>query len=237
MRVNRSYRQTAVFVLKWPDVERLIQSVSSSLPLVEFSASCSDKLNRTFLDIAELKAFRNAERSAINELSVVAYSSDHRNLLRFTLNSDERNNVRFTIDAEEAIATRLNEYCEDFLASVRPWYSLIAKADWAFVIWILWTSFFLIDAAVGLYKAKSFTINWPKGEIPESVFLAALILGTGAIIFCWLIQKLSRRYFPTGTFAFGDGENRHTSAEVIRTVVIAGIAISVLVSIAFSLFV
>jgi hypothetical protein len=236
MRVSRSNRQTAVFVLKWTDIEKIVSSISQHLPTVTVSAACSDRLDRTFSDLKELKSFRNAERSAITELQIVARDKDHSQRFAFTLNSDDRNNARLSLDAEEAVAVQLNDRYEDFLTAARPWYSWVARTNWYLVVTVIWIAIQLGRLAITIFKAKSLSFQWPKEGIPGSVLAQSLLIGMLPVFIGALINRVRRKYFPTGTFAFGDGENRHARAETVRTVLIAAFGVSLLSSIVVSWF-
>lgn len=236
MQINRSDRETAVFVLKWMDIEKFLESVKQYLPRMSISASCTDRLNRTFADIDELRKFNNSQRTAIAELEIIA--SDDKRSQRFSmaLSNNERHNVRISLDADESIAIHVNDLYQDFLDSVRPWYSWIARADAYFVVFGIWLFALLGLLAAILFKlfqlfslleAKSIPFKWPKFEVPGTVFLSSVLIGLVVPFVVAAINRFRSKFFPMGTFAFGDGENRYNRDEVIRTVVIAGFAISV----------
>jgi hypothetical protein len=245
VQINRSARETAVFVLKWMDIEKFLGSVEQYLPRMSISASCADRLNRTFADIEELKKFNNSQRTAITELEIIA--SDDKRSQRFSmaLSNDERHNVRISLDADESIAIHVNDLYQDFLDSVRPWYSWIARADGYFVVLgiLLFALFgmlavilFKLSNLFTLLNAKSIPFKWPKFEVPGTVFLNSFLFSLLIPFVVVTINRFRSKFFPMGTFAFGDGENRHNRDEVIRTVVIVGFAVSVASSLVVAWF-
>ncbi|MDB5856091.1 MAG: hypothetical protein JWR22_4132 [Herminiimonas sp.] len=234
MRVSRSDRQTAAFIVNWSDIDGLISSIATTLPIITIAASCSDKLSRTFADIAELRAFRNSERTAITELAVTARTVDHSQRLQFTLSSDHPNNVRHTFDGEEADALRLDKLCEDFLDSVRPWYAIVAKANWTFILMGLLIAFYVGSLIVILLRAKAIRIDWQKDGLSAEGWVKSFVFGFAPLLLGGLLNALRNRYFPLAVFAFGDGEKRNARTEVVRTVIIGGFAVSVVASLLLS---
>lgn len=236
MHISRSDRETAVFVLKWSDLEKLLASISNSLPIVTISASCADKLNREFADVKELQSFGNPARAAITELRLIARDQERTQRFSLSLSNDPRHNARITIDGDEATATKINDIYQDFLDSIRPWYSWTAKADWYFVVLGIWLLIQFSSIAITLIKATKITFEWPKDGIPAKYFLEVFLVSFIPLFIGVAMNRLKSRFFPTGTFAFGDGENRHGSSEVIRTVLIASFAVSIVSSLVVAWF-
>jgi hypothetical protein len=236
MHISRSDRETSVFVLKWSDIEKLIGAVGELLPVTSISAACADRLDRAFADLHELKKFSNSKRAAIVELSIVA--RDEARLQRFSisLNTDERRNVRVSLEADEAIAIKVNDLYEDFLDSVRPWYSWIARADWYLVVFGIWMLIQLGSIGILMLKATSISFTWSADGIPTKDLLKSFLVGLWPLFIGIAMNHVRNKFFPTGTFAFGDGENRHQHNEVIRTVLIAAFAVSIVSSVMVSWF-
>jgi hypothetical protein len=236
MNISRSDRETSVFVLKWSDIEKLFIAVAAFLPKITISASCNDRLDRSFSDLEELKKFSNSQRAAIVELKLVAWDETHSQRFSIYLSNDVRNNVRISLEANESVAIQINDLYQDFLDSIRPWYSWIARADWYLVISGIWMFVQLGSVGIALFKATSFSLDWPKDGVPGIVFVKAFFIGMLPIFIGVGMNRVRNRFFPTGVFAFGDGENRHHRNEVIRTVLIAAFAVSVVSSLVVSWF-
>lgn len=240
MHISRSDRETSVFVLKWSDIEKLIGSIEEFLPEITISASCSDRLDRAFSDIKELKKFSNSQRTAIVELNLVARDKTRSQRFSISLSNDERNNIRISLDADELVGIRMNDLYQDFLDSVRPWYSWIARADWYLVVFGIWMTVQLGAIAITMFKTTSISFEWPKDGIPGKIllqgFIKSFLIGMSPLFVGLAMNHFRNKFFPTGTFAFGDGENRHSHNEVIRTVLIAAFAVSVVSSLVVSWF-
>ena len=236
MHISRADRQTSVFVLKWSDVERLIATISELLPVIAISAACADRLDRAFENIDELKKFNNSKRAAITELRIIARDEGHSQRFSISLCNDDQRNARISLEAEESIAVKINDVYEDFLDSVRPWYSWIARADWYLVVFGIWMLIQLGSISILMLKATSISFTWPKDGIPTKELLKSFLVGLSPLFIGIAMNRVRDRFYPTGTFAFGDGENRHQRNEVIRTVLIAAFVVSIVSSIAVSWF-
>lgn len=236
MHISRSDRETSVFVLKWSDIEKLIRSIADSLPEIEISASCNDRLDRAFTDINELRKFSNSQRAAILELKFVARDTNHSQRFSIVLNNNESHNVRVSLDADESIAIKINDFYQDFLDSVRPWYSWIARANWYLVVFGIWMFVQFGTLVIAMLNATSITIVWPKNGVPGKEILKGFLIGTSPLFVGLAMNIVKNKFFPTGSFAFGDGENRHNRNEVIRTVLIAAFVVSVVSSLVVSWF-
>ena len=177
MHISRSDRQTSVFVLKWSDIERLIATISELLPVISISAACADRLDRAFENIDELKRFNNSKRAAITELSIIARDESRSQRFSISLNNDEQRNARISLEAEEAVAIKINDAYEDFLDSVRPWYSWIARADWYLVVFGIWMLIQLASIGILMLKATSISFTWPKDGIPAKELLKSFLSG------------------------------------------------------------
>ncbi|MFC5472755.1 hypothetical protein [Paraherbaspirillum soli] len=236
MHISRSDRETSIFVLKWSDIEKLIGAIGKFLPITSISAACVDRLDRAFADIEELKKFNNSKRAAIIELNFVARDATRSQRFSILLNTDERRNVRVSLEADEATAIKVNDLYEDFLDSVRPWYSWIARADWYLVVLGIGMLIQLGLLGIVMLKATSISFTWPKDGIPIRELLKGFLVGLSPVFIGIAMSRVRGKFFPTGTFAFGDGENRHHRNEVIRTVLIAAFVVSIVSSVVVSWF-
>lgn len=236
MHISRSDRETSVFVLKWSDIEKLLRAIGKFLPVISISAACADHLDRAFADIEELKRFSNSKRAAIVELSFVARDEARSQRFSISFNTDERRNVRVSLEADEATAIKINDFYEDFLDSIRPWYSWIARADWYLLVFGIWMLIQLGAIGILMLKATSISFTWPKDGIPTSALLKSFLIGLSPLFIGAAMNRVRSKFFPTGTFAFADGENRYHRNEVIRTVLIAAFAVSIVSSVVVSWF-
>ncbi len=228
MQISRQRTVTAVFVLKWEDVERIHNELAASLPSMTITSVCGDGLTRTFEGINELKSYRNSKKNEIRELEFVARDAPFGQRCSVTFRSKAQRNISFSLDAAEDIAVHLNDFHEDLLDSIRPWYSWVARINWEFVI------------LGGMVSFVLFAVLWQKltGQFKEINLQASFsdfsweMVAVGAVP--WLIAALlnvaKARVFPLGVFAIGDGAQRHSRMEVARTVFAGGFVVSVAAS-------
>ncbi|MGE0498998.1 MAG: hypothetical protein AB7O72_14325, partial [Ramlibacter sp.] len=121
--------------------------------------------------------------------------------------------------------------------SLRPWYSWVARANWYWLVLGGWlgAQFALISIKLALAGDKVITLS-PSGPTTARELLKSVFIGFAPLAAGIVLNSLRDKFFPIGTFSIGQGELRHTSAEVTRTVLIAGLAVSIVTSVALSWF-
>jgi len=233
MRVSRTDRNTFAVNMKWVDVERLVAALSKHLPRLTITANCSDDLMRQFNDIDELKAYSNPNGARIRELSFAARSQDGSAHCDLIFGDRPRRNVRLSLEADNSIATELNDFISNFLDSVRPWYSRIAVAD-LLNIFLNIVIFYSIGTLVVVFfylQARGEKLSWPKEGLPADAWFEVVgksfLTAFAPLPISGALNVLKSRYFPTATFAFGDGERRDARDEFMRGVVIVGLLVSI----------
>jgi hypothetical protein len=237
MKLSRSTLETHPFVLNWASLKNLHSSVSARFSQVYISAKCADKLDREFASLQELEEFGNPSRAAIQELTITGRELERDQRFSISLCNHRKLNVRISLDADEENATVLNDLATDSVESLRPWYSWVARADWYWLVLGGWlgTQFVLIALKLALAgdKVVTFSGGGPMNarELLEFTFIGFVPVAVGIAL-----NLVRDKFFPIGTFSIGQGENRHSSAEVIRTVLIAGLAVSIVTSVALSWF-
>jgi hypothetical protein len=231
MKASRAERQTAVIVLKWEDLEDIANTLCATLPLLSIMAKCSDGLDRSFDSLQELRDFRNAERTAIQTLRIRARDESYHQTAHLSFDGDDTRNFGYSVDADEDLALELTDYFEQLRSRLRPWYELVATANWA-------NALIGCIAVVGIVKVlpslwtgqtqRVFVQVVDKMSVGEmfGIFMAGLFLST---LIETLLKPVRRKFFPTISFAFGDGLQRHANRETIRQVVFVGAGVGLLV--------
>lgn len=237
MKLSRSTFETQVFVLNWASLEKLYSSIAARLPKTRISAKCADRLDREFSSLEELKAFDNPARAAIVELQIIGRDVERDQRFSISLSSERRSNIRVSLDANEEDGLALNALATDAVDSLRPWYSWIARADWYWLVLGGWLAAQLVLLALKLALAGDTVVSF-YGSTPITAhqLLRSILIGFAPLAAGFLLNSVRDRFFPAGVFAIGQGELRHTSTEVTRTVLIAGLAVSIATSIALSWF-
>lgn len=228
MQISRRCRITTAFVLTWDDIQKIHKELSVDLPKISLNATSADGLTRSFEDLDELCSFRNAKKTEITELEFIARDSAFGQRCTMSFSSRRQSNVSFAVDATETTATRLNEFFEDLIESMRPWYSIVARINWENLLLglIFMVTAILLTAALIMGKIKEVAQNSFSGDLKIGGIISGLIPWVIAIA----LNKTRDKFFPMGTFSIGDGTRRHNQLETIRTTVIVSFFISIAAS-------
>jgi hypothetical protein len=234
MKLSRSTAESHSFVLEEDGLRRICDNLSRLFPVVHLAAKCSDKLDREFTSVDDLLEFANPARSAIQELSIRARDTEWKKSFSLSLANKHYANVYVSIEADNESAPELNSLADDAIESMRPWFSWIARVDWYWLvlqIWILWWVGFILLALV-LHGDRQISLGGARA-IRTHDMLRSIAIGLTPTLAGFALNLVRNRFFPVGTFALANGKARHTQNEVIRTVIIVGIAISVITSAIF----
>lgn len=234
MKLSRSTAESHSFVLEEDGLRRICDKLSAFFATICITVKCADKLDREFASVDELMRFANPIRSAIQELSIYARDADWKRSFRLSLANKHYANVYVSIEADSESATELNSLADDAIESMRPWFSWIARVDWYWLvlqIWIIWWLGFLLLALV-LHGDRQIIIG-RAGPISTHSILKSVVVGLMPTLAGLALNLVRNQYFPVGTFATANGKARHDQSEIIRTVIIAGLAISVITSAVF----
>jgi hypothetical protein len=240
MKLSRSNFETRAFVLNWASLKKLHSSIAERFPKVIITAKCVDKLDREFASLKELDDFNNPARAAIIELKIAGKDFERDQRFSIVLSNERRSNVWVLLDAEEEDAIVLNNLATDTIESLRPWYAWIARADWYWLVFVVWLgtqlALMVFKLALAGDKIITFTFLGSSTTTGKEVLQSFLITFI-QLAFGLLLNSVRDRFFPIGFFAIGQGELRHSSAEVIRTVLIAGFVVSIVSSVLLSWFI
>lgn len=236
MKLSRSTSETRVFVLSWTSLEQLYSSIEARLPKVSITAKCADQLDREFTSLQELKEFSNPSRAAIKQLKITGRDLEHDQRFSISLSNERGSNVRIMLEANEENALPLNEFASDTVESLVPWYSWVARVDWYWLVLGGWLATQLALAALKLVLAGEKAALNPSTSVNALEALKIALTSFAPVMVGIGLNFVRDRFFPMGTFAIGQGTLRHSKAEVVRTVWIAGLAVSTVVSVVVSWF-
>ena len=237
MKVSRDARLTQAFVLEGADLQALVQHLRTWAATFRFEALCADSLTRHFESVEEVLDFENPARREMEVLHIRAYSEDHCTTFSLKLDRDTRSNVYFTVEGEETIASQTNQFVEERLSSMKPWYSLLARTNFIFVLSIIVSAL-----SSGVLIATAFlspTTATGQSTTARSVVQALLIgvgFGFAPLLLGYLLNRFCSKFFPMGAFALGQGIKRHRDKEFLRSTVIVGFAVSFVASIIAAIF-
>jgi hypothetical protein len=229
MHTSTDFRQDVVFVAGGAELKRFDGQLRSLSLAPRYEISCADGLRRTFDNMDSLLDFENPPRKAIQALIISA--SDMRSEVRFRLRLENSfaSNVSASIEGDEEAVIDLKDALDNLLSATRPGYYLFARANY---YWLVFAVFFIINFGALfwlLWHADSFSI--PAPSAPRQIVLAFLRGGAVGLIpwfFSILLNRTRDRVFPTGVFLIGQGEIRHRRMDYVRTVIIAGVLVSIL---------
>ena len=202
--------------------------------MISISTTGIDQLTRAFVNIDELKQFRNGTKSQIKELEFIARDPTHEQRCTVSMSADGDNNVTFSIDAREDVAVRLNGFFEDFFEAVRPWYSSIAKAKLDSLLVGVMLTVGAIIFLILLVSGRLSKIDW--AEATSDGKAEAFMYGILIMLATTLLNSIKSRYFPMGVFSIGDGVRRQERLEKIQSGVIVSFVVSIAASCVMLLF-
>jgi len=237
MKLSKSQGLTQPFVLEASDLEKLCEKLQEVTPKLDFEISCKDDLKREFPTLEEFLKFDNAPKREIQKLRISGFSEDLKTRVWIKYDKDPRSNFFVSIEGDEKSAPRLDDYIDEHLASLKPWYSLIARTDFGLIATIVWVSLFLgILIATGIRKPsafrESFSLN--AGEVFMQVLVGALSTLVPVTV-GFILNKIRASVFPMGVFGIGQGVKRHKDKEILRTGVIVAFFVSFISSITVAL--
>jgi hypothetical protein len=210
------------FVLKAEQVNNIWKALADAVGQVEATASCVDHMNRPFTSAEALIAYPNARARQITRLEFWAQSEDRRQHAYLSL-TGTYGMMTFRAQGCEPTVSRLKDQLADILDGMRPWYSSIARLDIATIMSgiVLFALLMWNLTSIGRLRAWA-TIE----DVPFWLVLLSVMLSIGAMalvaVGIWGLYKLHRRFFPMGTFAIGQGEERYRVAEWIRAGILMG---------------
>jgi hypothetical protein len=237
MKVSREDSLTQAFVLGGEDLENLRSRLETSVSKLSLEIKCKDSLKREFTTVQELVQFENSPPKEISALRVMGLSDDLKTHFWVRFENDSPRNIFLSIQADEAVAVLINDAIEETLSAIKPWYSVVARADlfWVLTAVILGPSLLLMLAvAVGIIKID------PSQPFPFSAALPTLIrgslIGLVPLVLGVVLNRMKRSVFPMGVFTIGQGAKRHKDKEMVRTVIVVAFFVSLASSLIATLF-
>ncbi len=216
------------FVIASDDARKLDRLLRDRVGSASYTASCEDGIERVFDSVAKLEAFENARDHQIVSLKVHARAQgDPRKSAWLHFSGRNHYSISGSLSGSDLVVTRLRPDLMRVLEGLRPWYARLARIDLisvgVFGYFALWISASVYLAVKGSGEPSSGELS-PKGQAQANVVvwaIPAIIFGGG-----WVLNRLKARWFPVGTFAFGQGRKRHSTLEVARWTILVGFTVS-----------
>lgn len=217
------------FVATSNDISKLWEIFENYGLEVTATASCADGLVRQFDSCAPLIQYDNPARAAMISLEISARSSDPYITAEISLGARYSAPISISLRGEENTISSMRTYVSDTVDGMRAWYTRIARVEFFYI----WFPVFMVLLLIAQVMSPSGAPH-PAMPLKKALELVAILVATigsvAAVI--WAIAWLRKRFFPTATFAIGQGLSRHQHNEQIRWVVIVGFVVGVGASLA-----
>lgn len=225
MQVEISIDKKDAFVLRAESVAGIweaLQQVGDPVATVH----CSDSVVRSFENLDGLLSYSSPPSRAITKINIFARTKDYNSRAEVEFSSSQYGPASaLKAKGDEMVVSALRrEFCELTEVS-RPWYFLLARMDFLWVV--MPVAVFFLGTAIMMGSGGDGTR--PELGVEQAALLTAMslmLVALGALI-VWLPNRLLRRFFPIATFAIGEGKRRHESDEKIRWAVFMGLGVSV----------
>ena len=215
------------FVLTSEDAEKLWAILSEFFEEVEASARCDDGVRREFHARDELAKYENPRTKAIRSLSFEARRAKPYSRVTLQFGGRYSSSVEVGISGPEETVLAVRERISELLDGMRPWYSLISRVDFFFVVSGVAFFAWLVLQGMSTGSASGKAMTFSQASV-AAILLIAILCGVGLLI--WISNRLRNRYFPTAAFAIGQGQRRFEVDEKIRWAVIIGFGVSLFAS-------
>jgi hypothetical protein len=238
MKVSRQVFLKKSFVFRPVDAEKLYRSFKELVGEPRFTIECSDGLDRELGDLDSLLDFENALSKQIESVKVMAGSESWEQRATLKLTRRGQSTVFISLDGSEDVVSKLNEAIEDRIEGMSPWYAPLTRIGFVnLAIALLVSAYFimLIVSALGLLGGQANSPSEP--DLRTEAYAYLLIFGATALVFAVGrgLDRVRDRLFPKGTFAIGQGEERHKRQEMWRWTVVIGFLVSLVAGVVLEL--
>lgn len=224
MDVHAKFDIPQAFVATANDVSKIWKAFDDAAMDVNATANCNDGLVRHFESCESLVQYDNPQRAAITSLEISARCREPYQTGEVSLGGRYSASISVSLRGEEAMVSAIRTTLMDTIDGMKPWYSRVSTID-LFYVW------FPIFMVLSLLVSMMTPSDTPTPAIPfaKAVVLLAQLLALIAVIggVIWGIAALRKRFFPTATFAIGQGASRHQHNEQVRWVVMVGFLVGV----------
>ncbi len=216
MQIEKEKDIKCTFILTADDVRSICQHFSGA-ERIEFRALCKDEVTRMFANLDELLAYDNIPAKSIHSVGIHVYRKSHPRSVSLGFLRSGTASMKFA--DEESVVERDYEFILGKLSGLRPWYAFLHGRTYWGVSRLVAVCFVLLI----LFRMK---VPPAAGEV--FTYWVPIGIGLGlSVIFFAFDTLFVNQFFPPGVFAIGNGAKAHADREVIRTVLIASAAISV----------
>jgi hypothetical protein len=215
----------SAFVVGLDDLKRLDEIMASAGPR-HYSVALSDGRELTARSLEDLTRITGFKARHIRRLEIAAEWSE---ILRATLTLQRERklpSLSYDLIGEERSVANVARALDEWMSSVRAWYSRLATMDWVVLLLCTWLTVVLAIALVVLFLSRigrlTFTGNPGFGDsLAFAMWTLPVLLGT-------IVNFLRNGLFPIGTYLIVDGAKRYERAIRARKVLGGGFLLSIL---------
>jgi hypothetical protein len=171
------------------ELANIFMSVSDSITI---SVDCVDGKSMSFNSVDELVAYPNRKKSQFETIEL-SNGYDSKTNLSVTFGNREYRSISYRITAEEDKVDYYSVKIEDFILSLKQWYSFLNYH----------TSFFLVTVTLAL--SVGYLLNSFFNLNDQANMLLIIILG---FLISRLYDLIKNLIFPVALFKLGDGIER-----------------------------
>ena len=231
MESNLRTERNQAFVLKETDIDKVWNTMQSDVGEVYAEVSFSDSIERKVKTLGEVLAFENSNKKKITRIGLYARSSSGETISRVVFEDSKYRPIQVSASGIDDVVTKFGDNMSEILDGLKPWYSIISKLDFFYVIgFVCWIAYMLL---------KIMTPDTPNSnalELVQSIKIIVIVLSVFGIIALsiWGLNRLRGIYFPFASFAIGQGLERYRVQENVRWGVVIAFVVSLAASTVFA---
>jgi hypothetical protein len=204
------------FVMDAHHLQRLKIILGEVGDSLEYTIKFSDGSSVQYSDIKDIINLPNPARKAITSLTANAAREGQSASVIVKTSSEPY--VEYTISGTQQKIAYFGEQLDDWIATIKQWYSWFLDGAGSAI-------FYITTFVFPLFLASRLPDHFPKLR-PWALAILAITIVAEILLF---------KLFPKGTFAIGDGIRRYRVITNVRTVCLVGYLISLLGSVSANL--
>jgi hypothetical protein len=215
---SKSRTRNIAFVIHADQLRTLAKILGEDTQTLEYTVKFSDYTSVNYEDVEEVIRQPNSDKRSI--ISLIVGPARHSEKSAFVnLKKSGMSTVEYTIKGTQRDVVYLSDKLDDWIASIRQWYSPAFS----------WENLFLY---LGACILPAYLVYLEAQRYPYiSAGRGLLLVSTSWIVTGFVEYYVFTQLFPHGTFATGHGEKRHQVLTFIRNTVLVGFGLSVIGSV------
>ena len=240
MKIRKNKDLRLGFVVDSYALERLASILGSANNKMDFSVYLADGTSYEFNNIKDVLNLQNSKNRPIKKISVETPFQDGTRATVSFRGDNILDTIGYNLTGEEKDVLYLADKLDEWIGSIKPWYSRIATVDFVSFLsgslLVVFAAVILITGIVMLIRGDFFTpMSESKEDSPTGfIYVFFFVFLSGIVLLANIIRS---KIFPVATFAIGDGIQRHHQLKRWRELLGAVFILSVLANVITSLIV